>query len=142
MERVVVGSSALGDYYLVLPPCDQSLRRHDVDDGLAFVLAPAAGLGLHMDFHAELLQVPRDDPDRLRVSPREQLLHDLGDDDTTAELRVEHPELEAGNPASDDRAVLGESRELEGLLRADDALAVEPKRRQVGGPAPGRDDGV
>src|SRR5207245_7603228 len=54
----------------------------------------------------------------------------------------ERPELEAGNPASDDREVLGDSRELEGLLRADDALAVEPKRRQVGGPAPGRDDGV
>src|SRR5207244_7838846 len=142
MEIVRVRSAAHGDEDRVRPPCDQSLRRHDVDDGLAFVLAPAAGLGLHMDFHAELLQVPRDDADRLRVSPREELLHDLRDDDATAELRVEHPELEAGNPASDDCEVLREAGELEGLLRTEDPLAVEPKRRQVRRPAPGRDDRV
>src|SRR2546426_2750505 len=142
MEIVRVRSAAHGDEDRVRPSRDQSFRGHDVHDVRALVLAPATRLGLHVDLHAELLQVPRDDANRLRVGPREELLHDLGDDNATAELRVEHPELEAGNPAADDREVLGDAGEFEGLLRADDPLAVEPKRGQVRRPAPGRDDRV
>src|SRR6266568_1196783 len=121
---------------------DQPIRRDDVDDRLVLVHPPAARLRLHVDLDAELLQAPRDDANRVEVRPRQDLVHDLDHDDAAAELRVERADLEPGDAAADDREVRRDAGELERFLRAQDLLAIEAERGQVGRSAAGRDDRV
>src|SRR5712692_10181166 len=121
---------------------DESLGSLDIDDGLILVDPPSPRLRFRMDLDAQLLESPPDDADRLRVRPREQLFQDLDHDHAGAELGVGRPDFEAGDPAPDDGEVQWDSRELEGFLRAQHTLPIEPEHREVRGPAARRDDRI
>src|SRR5438445_6356100 len=142
MQFVRGRSAADGDEDNVCARRDGPLWRHDVDGRLAFVLPPAARLGLHVDFHAELLEVAGDDAHGLRVRPRQELLHDLRYDDAAPELRIECADFQTRDAAPDDGEVGRGPLEFERLLRADDHQPIESKRREIRRTAARRDDRV
>src|SRR5438445_7396763 len=142
MQFVRVRSAADGDEDNVCAPRHDPLWLHDVHDRLAFVLPPAARLGLHVDFHAELLEVAGDDAHGVRVRPRQELLHDLRYDDAAPELRIECADFQTRDAAPDDGEVGRGPLEFERLLRADDHQPIESKRREIRRTAARRDDRV
>src|SRR2546428_13780913 len=142
MQFVRVRPAADGDEDDIRASRDEPLWRHDVHDRLAFVLPPAARLGLHVDFHAELLEVAGDDAHGVRVRPRHELLHDLRDDDAASELRIECADFQTRDAAPDDGEVGRGPLEFERLLRADDHQPIESKRREIRRTAARRDDRV
>ena len=142
MQFVRVRSAADGDEDDIRASRDEPFWRHDVHDRLAFVLPPAARLGLHVDFHAELLEVAGDDAHGVRVRPRQELLHDLRDDDAAPELRIERADFQTGDAAPDDGEVGRGPLEFQRLLRADDHQPIESKRREIRRTAARRDDRV
>src|SRR5437879_2956618 len=142
MQFVRVRSAAAGDEDEIRASRDEPFWRHDVHDRLAFVLPPAARLGLHMDFHTQLLEVAGDDAHGVRVCPRQELLHDLRDDDAASELRIERADFQTRDDPPDDGEVGRGPLEFERLLRADDHQPIESKRREIRRTASRRDNGV